>query len=813
MLKTYRVLDLTDEKGLMCGRLFADLGAEVIKVERPGGDHSRLIGPFYQDDVNSEKSLLWLGLNVGKKSITLDIETPTGRDSLKRLAGVSDLIIESFAPGYLDRLGIGYANLRDINTGLVMVSITPFGQTGLYSSFKANDLILSAMSGQLYPCGDADRPPVHMSHEYQAYFHASTQAAVGAMLALLNRNRTGSGDHVDVSIQEAAVETTTNRVLAAWDMMRVNHRRAQQPHHNIRTRRVWTCKDGFVIWIYWSGLNAKRWNVPLSNWMESEGMGDAFLSAFDWDKFDLRTTTQEIIDRLELPMANFFASHTKAELYDGALTHGVMLCHVATTQDIANSPQLAARGFWQDIKYPHLERSIKCPGPFLGTSGTIKRRAPLIGEHNSDESIYKPSQAIEEFRLKKEAEVNKNTVDKLPLQGIKVADFTWATVGPVTTKNLSDFGATVIKIEGVGRPAAMRMRGVFKDNIPGYNRSGHFNHANTGKLSVTLDLTNPKGIVLARRLCLWADIIVDNFAAGTMKKLGFGFEELSKLKPEIVMLSSSMQGQTGPHAARVGFGPHLAALTGYFHLAGWPDRPPSGPDESYTDFISPRFNALAILSALEYRRRTGRGQYLDMSQYEMAVQFLIPYILDYTVNNRIASRIGNACQGAAPHGVYRCLGDDRWCAIAVMDDSEWQTLCKVMGNVNLIADPRFATSRLRIKNRQELDQIIENWTISNNAEDLMASLQASGVPAGVLQNGEDLMEHDPQLKNRGFFSTVEHPEIGVYHPRGHCFMLSKSMPKITRAPLLGENTEYVLKEILAMSEDEISEFTLAGAIQ
>ncbi|MFC1978353.1 CaiB/BaiF CoA transferase family protein, partial [Chloroflexota bacterium] len=289
-------------------------------------------------------------------------------------------------------------------------------------------------------------------------------------------------------------------------------------------------------------------------------------------------------------------------------------------------------------------------------------------------------------------------------------------------------------------------------------------------------------------------------------------EELKKVKPDIIMLSACMQGQTGPKANHPGLGSHLTPLSGFTHITGWPDRPPQNLG-IYTDFITPHFNALAILAALDYRRQTGKGQYLDVSQYEATIHLMAPLILDYVVNQRIADRMGNRYAYAAPHGAYRCRGEDRWCAIAVFTDEEWQSFCRVIGNPAWTTDPKFSTLPARKENEEELDRLVEEWTISHTPEAVMSLMQTAGVAAGVAQNAEDMMEHDPQLKHRNFFRELEHPEMGKHRVRGPAFMLSKSPYELQRSPLLGEHNEYALKEILGMSDAEVAELVIAGVLE
>ncbi|MFC1918603.1 CaiB/BaiF CoA transferase family protein [Chloroflexota bacterium] len=822
MLSPYRVLDLTGEKGLLCGKLLGDLGADVIKVERPGGDPARNRGPFYHDEIDPEKSLFWFAFNTSKRGITLDIETADGKAIFERLVKSADFVIESFPPGYLDELGLGYQVLEKINPRLIMVSITPFGQSGPYKDYKAPDIVAWAMGGQMYTWGSTDRPPVRMSHHSQAYLHAAAEAAVGAVLALYYREMTGEGQQVDVSIQES-VARATYEVAATWDMMKIIRRRGGSMLTNINMKQVWPCKDGYIICYYWGGLQGKRFNPPLVEWIDSEGMADDFLKKFDWDTFDMATTTQEVIDRLMEPTARFFLKYTKSELLEEALKRRLILYPVATARDIVESVQLAARGFWTELEHPELGTTITYPGSFARTSEVpprVLRRAPLIGEHNRE--IYEelgisdkePFMLVQgnSYPAKPDREGRRGKSGREALEGIKVVDFTWAIAGALAAKTLADYGAEVIKIESQGKPDPHRTAVHYKDGIPGLNRRGQFNQDSTGKLSVALNLAHPKGLEVVKKFIARADIVVENFAGGAMERMGLGYEELKKVKPDIIMLSSCMQGQTGPYATHPGFGFHLSALSGFYQITGWPDREPPylGP---YTDFIAPHFNVLVILAALDYRRRTGRGMYIDMSQYENGVHFLAPLILDYLVNRRVADRTGNRYPYAAPHNAYRCRGDDRWCAIAVFTDEEWNSFCRVTGNPAWTKDPRFGSLEARKENEEELDRLVEEWTGNYPAEEVMSMMQSAGVAAGVLETGKDLLECDPQLRHRHFFWELDHPEIGKHYAPGPSFLLSKVPYELRCAPLLSEHNEYALKKILGMPDDEIAELIADGVVE
>jgi benzylsuccinate CoA-transferase BbsF subunit len=406
-----------------------------------------------------------------------------------------------------------------------------------------------------------------------------------------------------------------------------------------------------------------------------------------------------------------------------------------------------------------------------------------------------------------------NNMKKKLFEGLKVADFGWVAEGPMIAKYLSDYGAEVVRLEGRKRPEPMRARGPHKDGVIGLDRSASSNQWNTSKLSLAINLSKPGGVEIAKKIVAWADIVIENFSGGAMAEMGLGYDELKKIKRDIIMLSTCMMGQTGPYASSPGTGSLLPALSGMVHIHGWPERMPIQPG-AYTDWVAIHYNVTALLAALDYRRRTGDGQYIDISQYEANVHFLAPLVLDYSVNKRIGGRIGNHCDYAAPHNAYRCLGEEKWCTIAVFNDEEWGNLCRVIGNPIWTKDNKFSSLLTRKENEDELDKLIEEWTIKHTAEEVMKLMQASGVTAGILESGEDLMEYDPQIKHRQFFYELNHPEIGKYRAsRAGCFIFSKDSCELKSAPLLGEHNEHILKDILGLRDEEIAQFVIDGVIE
>ncbi|MFC1953946.1 CaiB/BaiF CoA transferase family protein [Chloroflexota bacterium] len=395
-------------------------------------------------------------------------------------------------------------------------------------------------------------------------------------------------------------------------------------------------------------------------------------------------------------------------------------------------------------------------------------------------------------------------MNKQALEGVKVLDFSWAIAGPMMTKYLADYGATVVKVESREHPDFLRTSGPFKDGIAGPDRTGYFAFFNVNKYSMLLKLDHPKGLKVAKKLVSWADIVVENFVPGTLAKLGLDYEQIRKIKPDIIMISSSGQGQTGPAAGVPIGGNWLVALSGFSWSSGWADRDAVQPFGVYNDFVAPRYGVVAILAALRYKRRTGKGQYIDLSQLEAGIEFLATSMLDYTVNGREGNRVGNASPYAAPHGVYPCL-ENRWCAISVGSDEEWQAFCYVIGNPPWSEEPKFTTLLNRKQNEDELNRLISDWTKNFAPEKIMTLMQEAGVPAGVVQSTRDLCE-DPQLKSRNHFWTLDHKVIGKYAHLGEAAVLSQTtaQPRMP-SPCLGEHTEYICKQFVKMSDAEFVE--------
>lgn len=393
-------------------------------------------------------------------------------------------------------------------------------------------------------------------------------------------------------------------------------------------------------------------------------------------------------------------------------------------------------------------------------------------------------------------------------EGLKVLEFSTAVTGPLVTKYLAEHGATVVRVESRRKPDILRISAPYKDGRVGWDTSAYFTIYNPNKFSINLNLQQSEGVEVAKRLVHWCDIVVENFTPGVMEKLGLSYREMKKIKPDLIMLRSSNQGQTGPTSHVPGYGYTLSSLCGFTSLTGWNDREPCHPFGALSDLFAPGLATIVLIAALEYRRHTGKGQCLDVSQYECSLYLLSPMLLDYVVNGREFNRMGNRSYYSAPHGAYPCKGEDRWCVIACDSDEDWLALCKVIGKPELASEECFGSSESRKENEDKLDTIVAEWTKERTPEEVMVTLQEAKIAAGVVKNSAELFE-DTQLHYRKYFEILKHPEIGYHSYQRSPFRLSLTPGELTRpAPCLGEHTESICRELLGMREKDFMQMML-----
>lgn len=793
-----RVLDLAEEGGAYCGKLLADMGADVIKIEPPGGAPMRRIGPFHADAPDPNGSVFFWHYNTSKRSVTLDLAIPPDRTRFLELSQTTDLIIETAPPGHLDTLGLGYATLSARNPRLTLVSITPFGQTGPYRNYRGSDLICQALGGMVYVNGFPEEAPLQ-GLGLQAYHSASTFAAIGALLALLARERSGRGQWIDVSIQECVAACVEHASSFFHQDGTVAERHGSL--HWTRYFRLGHCTDGYVM-----HCTLGDW-TSLLEWVNADGKAQD-LTEPSWEDFNYRRDhCAHLFDVLD----QWAASYTVADLVEGAQLRRLPYAAVLPPQSLPHNPQLGARGFF--VSVPHDERGEALPYPgapyvFDRTPWRIHRRPPMVGEHNAEvftelerrapTPVQQPPRSPQHAALR-------------PLAGVRIIDFTWVVAGPVATRILADHGAEVIKIE---RRDALDF---------GSRRGGLTGNLNRGKQSIVIDMNTARGVELAKQLIAAADVVVDNFSARVMRHWGLDYEGLRRIKPDIIAVSMSGFGHSGPWRDYVSYGPTLQALSGHSLLMRHPDHQPAGWGFSYSDMAGGYSGALAVLIALYHRRLTGEGQHVDLSQLENLTALLGPHLLSVLFDGEpLCAALDNASQEmpSAPHGVYQCAtlpGDaaarDRWCAIAVFGDGDWEKFCGALGYPAWTREPRFATHAARAANRAALDAYVESWTRAHSVEDVMRQLQTAGVAAGIVANAADLCRRDPHLQARDYWVRIATPEGEMVELDGVPLKMSETPGAIESAgPLLGEHTDTVLRRVLGMNAGAVAELRAAKVV-
>ncbi len=808
LLEGIRVVDVTTDKAEMAGRVLADLGAEVIKVEPPGGTTARHMGPFANGD---GRSLYWAVTGLGKHSVVLDFEhSDADRQKLLALIATADILVESFAPGHMAALGLGYGDLKDRLPGLIYASVTPYGQDGPWADRPATDLTIEAAGGLLGLQGDGDRPPLPVGYP-QASFHGGVQAAADAIVALYERETSGRGQYLDVSMQAAMVWTLMNASgfppNAGSDPPNTGEARANAAANT--ASRIMPSADGYVVFgVQPRGLGLQHTKRFLQ-WMQEEGELE------DWPEPDLEKWANEsqaatIVDLQEATeamrpvaerVAGFIKTRKKAELFAQAVKRDIMLAPLYTLEEVANDQQLAARDFWVEIE------GIRYPGPFAKFARTpirLERPAPALGadQHLLDSLTPRPTAEV----------LTGGTQQDGVFAGLKVADFAWVGVGPLVSKALADHGATVVRIESATRPDVLRLGPPFKDNVPGINRSQFMANFNSSKLGLALNLATPEGLDIARKMIDWADVVVESFTPGTLAKVGLDYASISADRPDLVMVSTCLRGQTGPERTYAGFGLQGSCLAGLHLLTGWPDRPPAGTWGAYTDFINPRYGLAAIASALRHRKLTGEGQLIDLAQAESAINFVAPLLLDYTVNGHLRGASGHDSLYACPNGVFKTAGVERYVAIACETTRQWRALQSV-APLERWAGPQFDTFDGRLVAKAAIEKVLAEWCADQDPESLAEKLCAAGVAAAMVERPSDLY-HDPQLAHRSFFVTLEHTEMGPTPYDGLATHYSATPGRLRKAaPCVGEDTHYVLEQVLGLDEETILAAAAAQALE
>ena len=783
-MRTYRILDVTDHRGDMGPWFLGRLGAQVVRID---AQMLPAVGYEYDSKV----------YNTGKHHVEIDLaDVQTARRIVLKWMGWCDILFFSAPQGLLHQLDIDQTDITKAKPDIVSVAISPFGLDGPRVNQPCSELTIAALGGPVSLQGGTDRAPVKMSVN-QVWRHAGMEAACASLIALRRALQCGEPQFVDVSAQAAMTWTMLNAMEAAAvqgaDFERTGSlgQNGTDFHHQTR--------DGYTV-----NNVSGRGMLALAPWLVEEGIVSRDWLNIDYKTLDRRLATDVPTEisyaDIERAMDELCARYDKEALLHEGLKRGITFAPVNTLADLLNLDHLEARDFWEDASEGH-----KRPGWPLMVDGKRQSLPGLV-----------QVKTLEQPTLGELAQAFKDKVPDrsaaLPLAGVKVADFSWIGVGPISTKVLADHGATVVRIESAIRPDGLRLQGPFKDREIGKNRSHFFGTFNTSKYSMTLDLSSASGLEIAKAMTDWADIVIDSFRPGTMEKLGLSPDVVHSTNPSAIVLSTSLMGGSGPLSDMAGYGFHAAGIAGFTELVGWPDRSPDGPWVAYTDVIAPRFLSTILLAALHSRDETGEGMTIDASQFEIGLQFLAPELESFQSTGCECTRMGNRDVYIAPQGVYPCKGDDNWCAISVTDDQTWRQLVAAMGNPAW-ASEGLETAAERLAAHDDIDGHLAAWTQVFDAVDLEQRLSRVGVPAGVVQRSSDLL-NDPQYLHRSFYRYLDHVETGILPYAGHQYRIAgyEHGPRFA-PPALGQHTKTVLSEFLGFSDAQIAGFEGAGVLK
>ncbi|MFP6639139.1 MAG: CoA transferase [Myxococcota bacterium] len=767
-----------------CARLFADYGADVVKIEwGEEGDPSRAWGPFPDDHPDPRKSGLFHFLNTNKRSVRLEVGSEAGREHfLERIAG-ADVLIENQAPAQMREWGLDWEHLSQVNPQLVMISITPYGQTGPYAHWKGCDLNAFHLTGaSTRYCGRPGETPLEHG-TFAADFFGAVAAAAWGLAATMGRQNVGGGQQVDVSCAEVIAATFVggqNIGGLAQDGIADSRTGVGMPL--AAPASIMPCKDGHV-WMLalepgqWNGLREVMGNPE---WMQAEMFQDMF-------------SRGENADLIYSLVGEWARQHPKMEIMERCQAAGCPITAVFTVKEAAEHPHLHERGYVVNIESEDLGRYRALGAPFKlsETPGGPQRPAPRLGAHDEDALDWTPRTSATD------------PGGRLPLDGVRVANFGWVWAGPVTGQTLNFLGAEVYKVESYARVDMTRTLPPFAEGQRDPNRSLSNNACWAGNGSVSLNLKEAEALELARELVGHCDVVVENFGPGVMDRLGLGYDVLKKIKPDLVMFSMPATGLYGPLKDLRTYGLSLTSTTGLDSTVGYADDDLLPVENAFSDPFNGIFGAFAILTALNHRNRTGQGQQIDFSQQEAVMQMVGPAFMDYSFNGRVAGPLANRhpLAAAAPHGVFPSAGEDQWISLAVFDDEEWASLLDVMGHPEWAA--AFAHSEARIEHILALHEHLASWTSGFDRRELAERLQLAGVAAAPVLAVQDLLD-DPHFRERGTFIEVDHP-LGYRETiYGAYVKLSQSKPVVRPGPAIGQDNDHVFLDLLGLSEERYS---------
>jgi crotonobetainyl-CoA:carnitine CoA-transferase CaiB-like acyl-CoA transferase len=786
-LSGIRILELSDRSAALAGRILADLGAEVIMVEPPTGNSIRHLEPKLDGVDPAEASFAHQYFSANKRSVVLDLESQ--RDQFESLLAGADVLIDTEPPGRLSGLDLGHDVLRAVNPALIQCSVTPFGLDGEWRDRAATDIVASAAGGLIWLSGEPRGVPVQGGADV-AYAMAGLIAASAISIALHDRDNGGAGGaHIDISLQEAAATAAMQTATpSSWTWF---NRIPRRPGLSAALE----CADGRYVSHM---VRPDRFDKFLA-WLDNEGI-DHRMTAADWKLSRLDAPRKDNpVAAATLALA---AKLTRDEFFEAALDADLICLPVLDFSDHEHVDQYQVNEQFLSVSHRSLGRDLGfVRSPVDGMAEAVAlSAAPTLG---ADQILV---DEVVAGRPRVGAPVPSVSPDPAKaLQGLRVVDFGWVLAAPIGTRLLASFGAEVIRIESSNKPDSMRSQ-IGPDGVPDPVLGGLFNVVNAGKKSLAVDLTTRKGVELVKELIATADVVVNNFRPGAMDRMGFGFDVLRGLKPDIVSLNLPGAHRFGPWATRPSMGNILMAASGFNMLTGFDGERPRGIGIAYPDFTGPHLLTVAILAALRQRARDGNGQEIHLTQLSGMVSLLGAEWMQYKANGVLPPRRANRDPNLCPHGVFRTLpsqhSHDEWVALAVGDETQWVGFCAAIGLPELAQDDRFRNHRLRKANEDDLDKIISGWAATADKWDASDALQAAGVAAAPVEHLAETYERDPQLKNH--YQTVHQPsrpDTDIPINREAAQWSGRTL-RLKRAPELGEHNRSIVVDLLGHGEDE-----------
>ena len=794
MTEPPRVLELgSGFSAAYAGKLLGDHGADVVKVEPPEGDTTRRRGPFPGNRNDPEQSGAFLALNLNKRGVCLDLDTESGRSELRKLIHWADILVHNYSRLPARALGLDPVTLKAERPALVTLSITPFGNTGPYRDFVAEDITVANAGGWANLCPrthtDPSLPPLKVFGN-QAAMMAGIAGATAALATFRDARRSGVGDYIDLSAQ-AYIASGLEGAIPGYAYQGVIRRR-----YELNPWGTFDAHDGPILMLC---MEESQWERIVE-----------FMGHPEWTELEMfanQRTRHQNYDAIIHFYQEFISSWNAFELFHAGQARRICLAPVMNFKQVASDRHLRARDGFVTVDHPETGPVEYLAPAVLTTSGRAEIRcpAPRLGEHNAE--VLSNARPASHSAPESEA--------RLPLDGVRVVDLSWVWAGPFAAMHLAHLGAEVIRCESSTRPDLYRRGGMSNppdDMEPSLNRAGMFNQWNQGKKSVAVDLSDPRGIEIVKGFVAESDVVVQNFGTGVMARLGLGYEELKRINPRIILASISGYGQVGPYREYLAYGPALVPLTGLASVTGFIGGKPDLFGPSIPDPTAGMTAAWAVVSALDQRGRTGVGDHLDLSLWEATGVLAIEAWMQYAFDGTQPERMGNRDPWMAPHGCFACRGDDEWVSIACAGNAQWSELATLIDSA-LVDDDRFLTLEARKRNEDALEEIVSGWTAGKDRWEVTWLLQAQGVAAFPSFTTEDIVQ-DPHLNSRGFIERLDHPEVGRRAHVGIPWRHDRR-PNGVRAPApcLGADTDTLLSEVLGYDGARIKELRDGGVLR